>query len=73
MNKDDIEKAAENAVEFTKKQSWPEWVKLVIAAVIGAMAAIAGLLMTSCTPDHVRQAADVMEAVHTEHVDCWRK
>lgn len=73
MNKDDIEKAAENAVEFTKKQSWPEWVKLVVAAVIGAIAAIAGLLMTSCTPAHVRQAAEVMEAVQAAHVDGWRK
>lgn len=73
MNKDEIEKAAENAVEFTKKQSWPEWVKLIVAAVIGAIAAVAGLLMTSCTPDHVRQVADVMEAVQTAHVNCWKK
>lgn len=49
------------------------WVRVVWAAAGAAVAAGAALMAASCTPAHVRQVADVMEAVQTAHVDCWRK
>lgn len=44
INKEDIEKVAKKAGEFTAKQSWPVWVKHLIVAAIGAAAAVAAML-----------------------------
>lgn len=49
MNKEQIKNAADKAVEFTGRQSWPVWVKHLVAAIIGASAAVATMTMTSCT------------------------
>ena len=71
MNKDDIEKAAENAVEFTKKQGWPVWVKHLIYALIGAVSAVAVMLMTGCNTaqlDAARDAVDFIQTVKIERV-----
>lgn len=69
MNKEQIKTAADKAVEFTGKQSWPVWVKHLVAAIIGAAAAVATMTMTSCsdiTPQQVQGA----HALY--HVVCGR-
>lgn len=49
------------------------WVRVAWAAAGAAVAALATMATASCTPAHMRQAVEVMEAVQTAHVDCWRK
>lgn len=71
MDKDDIQKAAEKAVEIINAQGWPVWVKHLIYALIGAVSAVAVMLMTGCTPtqlDAARDAVDFIQTVKIERV-----
>lgn len=49
MDKETIRKAEDKAIDITKKQGWPNWVKHLIAALIGAIAGVLAMLQTSCT------------------------
>lgn len=44
MDKEQVEKAAEKAIEVTAKQNWPNWVKHTIAAILGAIAGVLGVM-----------------------------
>lgn len=48
MDKETIRKAEDNALDITKKTNWKNWVKIVVAAIIGAIAAVLTMLQTSC-------------------------
>lgn len=64
MNKEQIKTAADKAVEFTGKQNWPVWVKHLVAAIIGAAAAVTTMTMTSCTDITPEQVQDAHALYH---------
>ena len=48
MDKETIRKAEDKCLDATKKTNWKQWVKIAVAAVIGAIAGVLTILQTSC-------------------------
>lgn len=69
MDKDQIRKAEDKALEATKKTDWPVWVKHLIAALIGAIAAVLCMTQTGCTYTSSQVAADGSTANRVFAVD----
>lgn len=49
MDKETIRKAEDKCLDATKKTNWKQWVKIAVAAVVGAISAVLVMLQTSCT------------------------
>lgn len=58
MDKEKIRNAEDMCLDATKKTNWKEWVKIAVAAVIGAIAAVLTMLQTSCTYTSSQIASD---------------
>lgn len=58
MDKETIRKAEDKCLEVTAKQGWPNWVKHLIAALIGAIAGVLCVTQTGCTYTSSQVAAD---------------
>lgn len=69
MDKETIRKAEEKALDITKTQGWPAWVKHLIAALIGAIAAVLAMTQTGCTYTSSQVAADGSTANRVFAVD----
>lgn len=69
MDKEKIRKAEDRALDVTGKQGWPAWVKHLIAALIGAIAAVLAMTQTGCTYTSSQVAADGSTANRVFAVD----
>lgn len=69
MDKEQIRKAEDKCLEVTAKQGWPAWVKHLIAALIGAIAAVLAMTQTGCTYTSSQVAADGSTANRVFAVD----
>ena len=58
MDKETIRKAEEKALDITKKQAWPVWVKHLVSALIGAIAGVLAMTCTGCTYTSAQVGAD---------------
>lgn len=69
MDKEQIRKAEDKALEVTKKQNWKDWVKIAVGALIGAISAVLCLTQTGCTYTSSQVAADGSTANRVFAVD----
>lgn len=69
MDKEQIRKAEDKALEVTKKQNWPNWVKHLIWFVTGGIAAVLCMTQTGCTYTSSQVAADGSTANRVFAVD----
>lgn len=58
MDKEQIRKAEDKALEVTKAQGWPAWVKHLIWFVIGGISAVLCMTQTGCTYTSAQVGAD---------------
>lgn len=69
MDKEQIRNAEDKGLDATKKTNWPNWVKVAVGAVIGAISAVLVMLQTSCTYTSSQVAADGSTANRVFAVD----
>lgn len=69
MDKEQIRKAEDKALEVTKKQNWPNWVKHLIWFVTGGIAAVLAMTQTGCTYTSSQVAPDGSTANRVFAVD----
>lgn len=58
MDKETIRKAEDKALDITKKQNWPNWVKHLIWFIIGGISAVLCMTQTGCTYTSSQVASD---------------
>lgn len=58
MDKEQIRKAEDKALDVTAKQGWPAWVKHLIWFAIGGIGAVLCMTQTGCTYTSSQVAAD---------------
>lgn len=69
MDKEQIRKAEDKALDATKKTNWKDWVKIAVGALIGAISAVLCMTQTGCTYTSSQVAADGSTASRVFAVD----
>lgn len=69
MDKEQIRKAEDKALEATAKTGWPAWVKHLIWFAIGGISAVLCMTQTGCTYTSSQVAADGSTANRVFAVD----
>lgn len=58
MDKEQIRKAEDKALEVTAKTDWPAWVKHLIWFIVGGISAVLCMTQTGCTYTSAQVGAD---------------
>lgn len=69
MDKEQIRKTEDRALDVTAKQGWPNWVKHLIWFAIGGISAVLCMTQTGCTYTSSQVAADGSTASRVFAVD----